>query len=192
MTLDILYIMCKDRQRRRCQLMSDLLFAVTQHRVLAGGCRKLPTGTQALFFCASCVHCALPPHCCPVTGFLRGSPGRAQRSRPNSRSQKGAWQRKVGRSRKPGACDGAAPKRRSLLDKQHDVCYRDRYLRVPTRTAAQLGLYVSARRAGRRVWCIQSRVGRLSSGREHLQAQRSWSELQLSQQLLPSQGRGRV
>lgn len=36
MIVDILDIMCKDRQRRRCQLMSDLLFAVTQHRVLAG------------------------------------------------------------------------------------------------------------------------------------------------------------
>lgn len=173
--------------------MSDLLFAVTQHRVLAGAPPQASNWhSGCFFFCASCVRCALPPDCCPVTGFLQGSPGRARGSRPNSQNKKGAWQRKVGRSRKPGACDGAAPKRRSPLDKQHDVCYRDRYLRVPTRAAAQLGLYVSARRAGRRVWRVQSRVGRLASGREHLQAQRSWSELQLSQQLLPSQGRGRV
>lgn len=54
--------------------------------------------------------------------------------------------------------------------KQHDVCYRGWYLRVPTCTAAQLGLYVFARHSGRCVWCVQSRVGHLFSGHEHLQA----------------------
>lgn len=80
--------------------------------------------------------------------------------------------------------------KKQTKQQQHDVCYRDWYLRVPTCTAAQLGLYVFARHSGRRVWCVQSRVGHLSS--RHLQAQRSWSELQLSQQLLPSEEWGRI
>lgn len=76
--------------------------------------------------------------------------------------------------------------------KQYDVCYRDWYPCVPTCTAAQLGLHVFARYAERLLWCVQSRVGRFFSGHEHVQALRSWSELQLSQQLLPAEEWGRI
>lgn len=149
---------------------------------------KLPTASQAFALHASTA--LSPVTVVRFTGVLQGSPGEHKdHAHP---AGAGGWLEEVGWSRKPGGSDGAVP-RGAVLWKQYDVCYRDRYPCVPTCTAAQLGLYVFARHAERRFWCVQSRVGRFfSSGHEHLQAQRSWSELQLSQQLLPSEERGRI
>lgn len=167
--------------------MSDLLFAVTQLGVQPGA--QLQASHWHSGSCASCFHCALPRHCCPVTGVLQGSPGEHEdHTHP---AGAGGWLKEAGWSRKSGGSDGAVP-RGAVLQRQHDVCYRGWYPRVPTCTAAQLGLHVSARHSERRIWCLQSRVGHFSSGCEHLQAQRSWSELQLSQQLLPPEEWGRI
>lgn len=167
--------------------MLDLLFAVTQPRVLVGA--LLQASHWHSGFCASCFHCALRRGSCPITGVLQGFQGE-HKDQPHP-AIAGGWLKEVGLSRRSGGSDGAVP-RGWVLQTQHDVCYRDRYPRVPTCTAAQLGLYVFARHSERRFWCVQSRVGHFSSGREHLQAQRSWSELKLSQQLFPSEEWGRI
>lgn len=140
-------------------------------------------------FCASCFHCALPCHRCAVTGVLQGSPG-ARKDHTQPVDARG-WLKGAGWSRKSGKSDAAVP-RGAAYTKQYDVCYRDWYSCVPTRTAAQLGVYVPARHTERRFWCVQSWFGHFSSGHEQLQAQRSRSELQLSQQLLPPEEWGRV
>lgn len=105
--------------------------------------------------------------------------------------EQGGWLKEVVWSRKSGGTDGAVL-RGAVLQKQYDVCNRDWCPCVPTCTAAQLGLYVFARHSEQHFWCVQSRIGQFSSGHQHLQAQRSWSERQLSQQLLPSEKRGRI
>lgn len=78
-------------------------------------------------------------------------------------------------------------KRCSPPKSKNDVCYRDRCFCVPTCAAAQLGLHVFARHSEQHFWCVQSRIGHFFSGHAHLQAHRSWSERQLSQQLLPAE-----
>lgn len=179
---------CAKKQKAGRKLVLDLLFAVTQPRVLAGA--LLQASHWHSGFCAPCFHCALPRYSCLVTGVLQGSPGWTQGFASIQPEQGDDWKKVA--DPEILAVLTALFQEAQPSQKQHDVCYRGWWLCVPTCTAAQLGLYVFARRQGRRFWCVQSRVGRHSSGHEHLQAQRSWSELQLSQQLLPSEEWGRI
>lgn len=127
-----------------------------------------------------------PTDCCPVTGVLQDSPC-AHKGRTHPAGVVGECLKEAGLSRVSSAFPRGA-----VLQSQYDVCYRGCYSRVPACTAAQLGLHVFARQTEQRLWRVQSRVGRFSSGHEQLQAQRSRSELQLSQQVLPSEEWGRV
>lgn len=148
-------------------------------------CSSLPTCIHALALHASTA--PFPVAVDRVTGVLQGSPGEHKdHTHPAGATEGGWWLKQVVRSRKSGGSDGAVSKKR----KQYDVCNREWCPGVPTCTAAQLGLHVLARHSEQHFWCVQSR--HFTSGHEHLQAQRSWSERQLSQQLLPSEEWGRI
>lgn len=172
--------------------MLDLLFAVTQPRVLAGALLQAPLAFRLLRFM---LPLRSPSWLLSGDRGPSGLPRVNSRIAPNPAGCKGMTERswaiqKIRRFWRRCFKRRSPQQTKQTKQQQHDVCYRDWYLRVPTCTAAQLGLYVFARHSGRRVWCVQSRVGHLSS--RHLQAQRSWSELQLSQQLLPSEEWGRI
>lgn len=164
--------------------------AVTQPRGLAGELLQAPKLLFSLF-ALNASTAPSPRDCCPVTGVLQGPPRWAQKDHTHPADERGDdWEKSVG-PENPAVLTVPFSKRRAALQRQYDVRYRDWCRRVPTCTAAQLGLYVPARPPEQRLRCVQGRIGHLPPGHEQLQAQRSGSELQLSQQLLPSEEWGR-
>lgn len=148
---------------------------------------RLAAGIQVFALHASTA-LSFPPDCWPVTGVPSGNRLLIHTSHPPHRSEgmpERSW--RIHKSKRFWRCQ-----KKQRVKKHNDVCYRNGALRVPTRAAAQLGAHVFARQPEGRFWCAQNRAGHPAAGREHLQAQRSWSQLQLSEQLLPSEEWGTV
>lgn len=163
-------------------VVSDLLFALTQQ---GSGHFEPPLAFKSLRFMRPLRTPRLP---------LAGYWGPAREPAVNSQhrtQERGDALKEAGGSVKPSGLKVPFQRKQSAK-KQHDVCHRNGYRRVPTGAAAQLGLHVFTRQSGGCLRCAQNRVGPLSPGRERLQAQRSWSELQLSHQVLPSEEWGTV
>lgn len=160
--------------------VSDLLFAVTQQ---SSGSFEPPLALRSLRFMRPLRSPRLPlaAYWGPV-----GEPAVHSRVAPGS-VEMPERSRRISKTKRFWRCPS---KGSQSAKKQHDVCHRERDLRVPTSTAAQLGLHVFARQSGGWLWCVRSR--HLCPGHERLQAQRSWSELQLSQQVLPPEEWGTV
>lgn len=156
-------------------------YSLWRSRVLAGA--QLAASRCHSGCCASCLHWALPPW---LPSGDRSPPGLLRWTRGPYSGSRGMTER----IRVAQIVRRFWRSSLSVVQIQHDVCDRAPCACVPTCTAAQLGLHVPARHPERSFRCVQDRVGHSSSGREHLQAQRSWPELQLSQQLLPSEKRG--